>query len=414
MPFRLLHPRPICNRSPLHRRIAFALIALAGLQGGAALADEDAAFDRCIAGLQEQARAEGRSPRVVDEVVPGLRMVPRVIELDRRQPEFTETFTNYFNQRVTTARVMRGRALLREHRELLQQLASEYGVPPQYLVAFWGLETNYGSYLGRMPVLDSLATLACDQRRSRYFTGELMAALALIDDKGIEPGRMAGSWAGAMGHTQFMPSAYRRYAVDGDGDGRIDLWNSIPDALASGAHFLQQLGWQPGLRWGREVRLPRDFPFEHSGLDNRQALSAWRALGVTLADGAPLADSDLEAALIVPAGHRGPAFLVYRNFDVIMRWNRSQFYALAVGHLADRINGAGTLQQTLPDLPRLSNAQVGALQQRLNEKGFDAGEADGILGPATRGAIRGFQRERGMVADGYPDTSVFRALGVEI
>jgi len=373
-----------------------------------------AGFGQCIANLQQKALQQGVPEAVVTDTLPNLRPVPRVIELDRRQPEFSLSFANYLNRRVTPERVAKGRALLQEHRALLNKLVKQYGIPAQYLVAFWGLETNYGSYLGKMPILDSLATLACDQRRSAFFTGELFDALRLLQQPGVRP-PMLGSWAGAMGHTQFMPSAYRRYARDGDGDGRVDLWGSIPDALTSAANFLEQLGWQRELRWGREVRLPADYHYQDLGLNNRLALDHWRETGLHSATGAALPRADVDAALLVPAGHHGPAFLVYDNFDVIMRWNRSEFYALSVGYLADRINGAGELRRPPPtDMPNLSVALVKELQSRLNDLGFDTGEPDGILGPATREAIRAFQQKRNMVADGYPSHRVLKTLDLSI
>lgn len=374
-------------------------------------------FDQCVAELQIKARADGLPSSLVDEVLAKVSFVPRVIELDQRQPEFTATFANYLGRRVTDARINRGRELLAEYRPFLEQLTREYGIPPQYLVAFWGLETNFGAYLGKMRTLDSLATLACDPRRSGYFTTELLNALHIINTEKIDPARMEGSWAGAMGHTQFMPSAYRQHAIDGDRDGTIDLWQSPRDALASGANFLNKLGWERGLRWGREVGLPDNFPYDVAGRNQAKPLSYWRDLGVTRPDGSalPTGNSELKAALLVPAGHRGPAFLVYHNFNVIMGWNRSEFYALSVGHLADRINGAGALYQTPPeDLPRLTRVQIELMQTRLNALGFEAGEADGILGPGTRAAISRFQKSRDMVADGYPDTAVFRALDVSL
>lgn len=375
---------------------------------------EQMAFAECIAGLQQRAQAQGRSPQVVDEVLASLEFQPRVIELDQRQPEFTETFANYLKARVTAARVSIGRSLLAKHEQLLGQLQERYGVPPQYLVAFWGLETNYGGYMGKMPVLDSLATLACNPRRSTYFSAELLTALELLEREELAAAEMQGSWAGAMGHTQFMPSAYHRYAIDGDGDGRIDLWNSIPDALASAANFLHELGWQPDQRWGREVRLPPDFDYSSVDLNERRPLQEWRRMGLTTADGAPLPATSMPALLLIPAGHAGPAFLAYDNFDVIMRWNRSQFYALAVGHLADRINGAGRLRQPPPaDTPRLTRPEVEALQLQLNRLGFAAGEPDGILGPATRQAVQAYQKSRGLIADGYPGTELFSALAHE-
>ncbi|MDY0007121.1 MAG: lytic murein transglycosylase [Spongiibacteraceae bacterium] len=385
------------------------------LLAGAAQAGADSAmdFDACIQDWQARATRQGYAEPVVAGVIGALKPVPRVIELDRRQPEFSETFANYLNQRVTEARVERGRELLVEHAALLRDLTERYGVPPQYLIAFWGLETNYGSYLGKMPTLDSLATLACDPRRSGYFTGELFAALDLVVDGTATPDTMRGSWAGAMGHTQFMPSAYRRYAVDGDGDGRADLWNSVPDALSSAANFLSSLGWQRELRWGREVVLPRDFSYTRVGLDQPQPLSVWREQGVLTTLGRALTDADIKASLLVPAGYHGPAFLVYDNFQVIMRWNRSEFYAIAVGHLADRINGGGQLlRPPNPNDPRLSNAQVEALQKRLIELGFLEGEVDGRLGPATRSALRAFQADRGMIADGFAGRDVMVKLGI--
>lgn len=391
----------ICNIS------ALLILALSG--SFLAHADE---FSSCVLELQQQARTKGISPSVVEQALGSVKYVPRVIELDRRQPEFTETFANYLNNRITTSKVSEGRILLAKHQKQLAQLTQQYGIPAQYLIAFWGLETNYGSYLGKMPILDSLATLACDQRRSSFFTKELFEALHLIEIHQIEHQTMLGSWAGAMGHTQFMPSAYRAYAIDGDGNGRTDLWNSVPDALASAANFLHGLGWQKDLRWGREVKLPSNFSFENAGTEKRP-LSQWAEMGVSTATGAPLAKLDIEAALLVPAGHKGPAFLVYKNFDVIMRWNRSYFYAISVGYLADRINGAGALQVAPPaDAPRLGVERIRQLQEKLNALGFDAGEADGILGSGTRRAIRAFQQASKLIADGYPDALVFNALGL--
>lgn len=342
----------------------------------------------------------------------------RVLELDRRQPEFTQTFAGYFNGRVSETRVERGREMLATHRALLAEIQQRTGVPPQYLVAFWGLETNFGSYLGKMAIPDSLATLACDRRRSRYFTGELISALRIIDSGDVALEDMNGSWAGAMGHVQFMPSAYLRYAVDFDGDGRRDLFSSTEDALASAGYFLKALGWQPGLRWGREIQLPETFDYVLARGAVKKPLAEWRRLGVTDAFGHPLSTVPVDAALRLPAGHRGPAFLTYENFDVIMGWNRSVYYALSVGHLADRIAGAGRLQTPPPeDDLRFSNEDLRALQEQLNALGYDAGEPDGRLGPATRSAVSLFQSDNGFIPDGHLDPQVVekiraRAAGV--
>ncbi len=284
-------------------------------------------------------------------------------------------------------------------------------MPPQYLVAFWGLETNFGAYFGKVPVPDSLATLACDQRRSGFFTGELMQALHIIDAGDITADRMVGSWAGAMGHVQFMPSVFQKYAVDADHDGRRDLWDSVPDALASAANFLHGLGWQRGLRWGREARLPDSFDYGLTGLGQHRPLSQWVSMGVTDAWGRPLPRLDIDAAVLVPSGHKGPAFLVYHNFDVIMGWNRSQFYALSVGRLADEIAGGGPLRQPPPaDAMRVSRDQVRELQVELARLGFDVGKPDGIFGPATRRALSRFQQQRNLVADGNLDAEALDAV----
>jgi membrane-bound lytic murein transglycosylase B len=264
-----------------------------------------------------------------------------------------------------------------------------------------------------MPTLDVLATLACDRRRSDFFTAQLMTALGLVAEQGLVPDDMRGSWAGAMGHTQFMPTTWRDHAIDGDNDGRIDLWNSIPDALASAANYLAALGWREGERWGREVRLPDDFPYAETGLAQRRSLSEWRELGVRTANGSPLPVADLEAAVLVPMGHRGPAFLVYPNFETIMAWNRSQSYALAIGHLADRLVGGGPLVAALPDVDRaLARETILALQHRLIDLGHDPGEPDGLMGPATRAALRDWQSAAGRIADGYPDEDSLRAIGL--
>lgn len=372
-------------------------------------------FSLCIAGLQDRARNEGHSQWVVGEVLAGLQPQIRVIELDRAQPEFVQTFADYLYRRVTSNRIEQGRLYRQQYRPFLRELTKRYGIPGQYLMAFWGLETNFGRYLGKMPILDSLATLACDERRSQFFADELMIALLLLQRESLTPAEMQGSWAGAMGHTQFMPSAYSKHAVDGDGDGQINLWKSTHDALASGANFLQQLGWKTGERWGREVLLPKKFPYAQSGLKNRQPLAYWAGLGVTLTNRKALPTADLQASVLLPTGHTGPAFLVYQNFEVIMRWNRSESYALSVGLLADRIAGAGDLTRPPSrEEHALSRRTVESLQGRLNHLGFDAGEADGVMGPATRSALRAYQISVGFIADGYPDRETLSSIQVEL
>ncbi|MBR9727063.1 lytic murein transglycosylase [Shewanella intestini] len=371
-----------------------------------------AEFNQCVVQLKQQAKQAGISQQTIDTSVANLKYVPRVIELDRGQPEFTTTFADYLGKRVTESRVNQGRKLLKKHHDLLQQLTKKYGVPGQYIVAFWGLETNFGGYKGKMPILNSLATLACDPRRSKYFTQELMQALKLKEKYHFSDEKMVGSWAGAMGHTQFMPTNYAKYAVDGDGDGIADLWNSTTDALTSAANFLQHLGWKPNERWGREVLLPKPFDFELLGAKHAQPLTDWAKLNITQVSGQRLSTPDMKAALYVPSGHKGPAFLGYDNFNVIMRWNRSTFYAIAVGHLADRINGGVPLAITPPLHQRLSRAQVKQLQQALNDNGFEVGKPDGVLGKNSINGVQAYQRSKGLVADGFPDKATFSALGL--
>ena len=377
-------------------------------------ADPVQAFNVCKQNLQQSALEAGITPAIAEQVFANIKYQPRVIELDRSQPEFVQTFPGYFSKRVNDWRINKGRHLAGEHKELLQDLVKQYGIPAQYLLAFWGLETNFGGYKGKMPVLDSLATLACDPRRSTFFTRELLTAVKLLEEQSLEQEKMVGSWAGAMGHTQFMPSAYANYAIDGDGDGQINLWDSEADALTSAANFLSQLGWQPGFRWGREVKLPGGFDYSLLGYSKRRTVTDWNELGVTRASGDTLGSSDMNAYLVMPAGHEGPTFLAYPNFRVIMRWNNSEFYAIAVGRLADRIAGDGELVASLPPLPNYRRDDIKAMQEQLNQKGIDVGGADGILGPATREGIREFQRRSDMIADGFPSLAVMQALGIEV
>jgi membrane-bound lytic murein transglycosylase B len=373
------------------------------------VAQNKANFTQCIEEKQAEALKAGVSQSRVNSEFDRFSFIPRVIELDRSQPEFVSTFPSYFSKRVNEWRIEKGREKYAEHRDFLKTLTKKYGVPGHYLISFWGLETNYGGYKGKMSTLDSLATLACDARRSKFFTGELFLALKLMDSQGLSRENMQGSWAGAMGHTQFMPTTYTNYAIDGDGDGKIDLWNSEQDALASAAHFLWKLGWKPGLRWGREVKLPNGFDYQ---LANKEVktIAQWKALGVLHGNNSPLPNSDIEARLRVPAGHEGPAFLTYTNFRIIMRWNNSEFYAIAVGQLANQIAGGGGLYSALPDLPNFKISDIAKLQSKLDKLGYDVGRPDGIMGPSTREGIRQFQAENGLVADGFPSPTTIKTI----
>ena len=395
----------LVNLSMVMTQRLFFLVLVLSFSFSARAQLDQSGFQQCLPNLSERAAAEGISDET-RALISAFNFQQRVIELDRNQPEFVQTLPAYFSKRVNDWRINKGREMYAKHRDFLRQLTAQYGVPGHYLVSFWGLETNFGGYKGNMPTLDSLATLACDQRRQQFFTQELMLALKLVDRYELDPNEMTGSWAGAMGHTQFMPSTYTAYAIDGDGDDRVDLWNSEQDALASAANFLAKLGWQPGSRWGREVTLPETFDYSLAGKKYRQPLNEWSELGVQTANAEALPDSDIVATLRIPAGHLGPKFLTYQNFNIIMRWNNSEFYAIAVGNLADQIIHGSAIVAELPALPAISRVDIRQMQRQLSALGFDVGGADGIMGPSTRAGLRAYQAKHGLIADGFPSPEV--------
>ena len=373
---------------------------------------QNSEFATCVAGLKSRALEQGLDRAAVEDIFSVIEPLPDVIKSDRSQPEFVQTFEEYYARRVTEDRVDTGRALLVEHRALLNRVSAATGVPAQYLVAFWGLETNFGSYLGKLSIPSALATLACDPRRGKFFADQLFAATRIVASGDLTASSMQGSWAGAMGHMQFMPTTYIAHARDGDNDGRRDLLGSIDDAMASAAYYLADMGWQPGYKWGREVYLPDGFDYAQAGTQNWQPLSTWHELGVTDTAGRPVANLDLQSALVLPSGHLGPAFLVYPNFRIIMKWNRSEAYAIAVGRLADRIAGAGRLHRAHPPPAevKFSSAQIKRMQTQLNALGYDSGKPDGVIGSGTRRAVRAFQKDHGLIADGYPSTKVLEQV----
>ena len=387
-------------------RVWVAATALAVFVGFGAQASDFSSFLR---DMRTIAIAEGVRAATVDAAFRGLAANARVIELDRRQPEFTLSFWRYFRSAVSETRIANGQAALARHRAGLERASFASGVPPHVLSAFWGLETAYGEVLGDFDLVGALATLAHDPRRARFFRAQLIAALKIID-RGDLPLGARSSWAGAFGQMQFMPETFLRTAVDGDGDGRRDLMTNLNDAFQSAGSLLRQSGWRTGERWGREVRLPAGFDFRLVE-ERTQGLAAWAAAGVTLPDGRPLPRADIDARLLLPAGAAGPAFLAYPNFDVIMRWNRSTLYALAIGHLSDRINGAPPLSVApTGDDRRLRVSDIATLQRLLAQRGFDPGPVDGKAGPATRSALRRFQASVGLPSDGHPTPALLDRL----
>jgi membrane-bound lytic murein transglycosylase B len=298
-------------------------------------------FNEWLQGVRTEAASKGISQNTIRSALSNVTHIDRVIELDRKQPESRLTFPEYKNKVISSARINEGRELLRQHRTLLQSAsASTCGIDPAVIVALWGMETSYGKNTGNFSVINALATLAYDGRRSSFFRGELIKALKIIDEGHISVSEMEGSWAGAMGQNQFMPSSFHAYAIDGNGDGKRDIWNSLPDVFASTANYLCKSGWRADERWGRAVRTSQPIPSSLMGLDTRRSLREWSAMGVTLPNGQPLpSDSDMEASLVLPEGSSTP-YLAYNNYRTIMKWNRSVYFATSVGILSDAIASA--------------------------------------------------------------------------
>lgn len=401
-------------RMPLRFRSA----ALAGLllSAGAAAAQtpppvDTAAFARCMAGIRPDAVKAGIPAAAFDrlaDVTPDMSVLP----LLDSQPEFTTPLWDYLAGLVDDERVAEGRAKLMAHRVLLDRVAAQYGVDAETVVAVWGVESDYGRVSGKRPLRVSLATLACNGRRQPFFRSEFLALLKLMHDGDLRDPDTTGSWAGAFGHTQFMPSTYARIAVDFDSDGRRDLVDSIPDALASTANYLKRSGWQTGRPWGYEVTLPAGFNTAQAGRTNRRTVADWTARGVTRVDGGALPAGDTRAAVIVPTGVKGPAFIVFRNYDAIYSYNAAESYALAIATLADRLRGGKGLQTPWPtDDPGLSRAQRRELQTLLLARGHAIGEVDGMIGTASRRAIQAEQRRIGLTPDdGRAGVRILEAL----
>lgn len=375
---------------------------------GAGLAQEQK-FEQWVANFYTTAQASGIDASTLQSAFSSVQFLARVIELDRSQPEFNRPVWAYLDSAVSAQRIANGQEKLRQLRADIDPIATRYGVPTEILFAFWGIESNFGSNLGDFSTIDALATLAYEGRREDWARTELLAALRILQNHDIERTRMVGSWAGAMGQTQFMPTVFLAHAVDADGDGRRDIWNSLPDVMASTANFVAKSGWRAGEPWGVEVRLPSGFAIESATLEERQPSSAWAGKGVQTMDGAPLPILH-DSSVLLPAGASGPAFLVGTNFRTILKYNNSTSYALAVGLLAQQMAGGAPVQTPWPrDLHPLSRSQVQTLQELLNAQGFDSGTPDGVMGPATQRAIRQFQQSRALPADGYPTLELLTA-----
>ncbi|MCA3453753.1 MAG: lytic murein transglycosylase [Rhodobacter sp.] len=371
----------------------------------------EAGFAAWVAGFRPRALAAGITGQTFDAAFRDARFDPAVVEKDRNQSEFTKSIWDYLDIAVSDERVANGQAALQDNLALLERIEATYGVDKQVVVAVWGLESAYGTYRGTYPLIGTLATLAFDTRRGAFFEEQLLAALTILQNGDVDAAAMTGSWAGAMGHTQFIPTSYLAHAVDFTGDGRRDIWSDDPaDALASTAAYLANAGWQTGKPWGLEVTLPPGFDYGDTGERVKKPVAGWQALGVRTAEGGALPDHG-PASLLLPAGARGAAFLVFANFGAIERYNAADAYVIGVGHLADRIAGAPPIRAAWPRQDRvLSFDERVELQRRLAAAGFDPGAADGRIGPNTIAAVRAFQRSIGAVPDGYASLGVLQKL----
>ncbi|MGB5558739.1 MAG: lytic murein transglycosylase [Paracoccaceae bacterium] len=368
-------------------------------------------FRRWIEGFRSKALRNGISAATFDAAFKGVQYNTNVIQKDRNQSEFTKQIWEYLDSAVSDSRVSNGKQALRQNRKILDAVEAKYGVEKEVVAAIWGLESAYGTHRGDMPLIESLATLAFDGRRRGFFEQQLIAALKIIQQGNVSPRNMTGSWAGAMGHTQFIPTSYLAYAVDFTGDGKRDIWSDNPaDALASTAAYLARFGWRKGQPWGVEVALPKGFNYNLSGVRVKKSAADWTALGVRDAQGRKIPEYGA-ASILLPAGAQGAAFMIFQNFHVIERYNKADAYVIAVGHLSDRIKGGPALRAGWPrDDRSLSFSEKQEMQTRLTSAGFNTQGVDGVIGPNTIAAIRSFQARVGMIPDGYASLEILRRL----
>jgi membrane-bound lytic murein transglycosylase B len=386
--------------------LAISCPAGAFAQAQAKPAAQSGAFQGYIQSLWPLAQARGISRATFDNAFRGMTPDASIVALTRKQSEFTAPIWSYISSAVGGNRIARGQSAAAENAGVLAQIERSYGVPKEIVLGVWGMETGYGSFKGDKDVLRSLATLAAIRYRGDFFRDELLIALEILEKGLAQRSEMRGSWAGAMGHTQFMPSSYMKYAVDQTGDGHADIWSSTSDALASTANYLKSFGWVPGLPWAVEVQVPQGYDYRvFTG-----SFSSFASAGLTRADGRALPSSG-EARLFFPAGQGGPVFLLTANFDVIKKYNQSDAYALGVGHLGDRIAGRAAIQADWPvSAPRLNKAQIQEVQRRLRANGLYSADADGRIGTQTRDAVRQYQLRAGLIPDGYPTPALLARM----
>ncbi|NOT39048.1 MAG: lytic murein transglycosylase [Alphaproteobacteria bacterium] len=380
-------------------------------------ADQTPAFTAWLEGFKAEAKAKGIGQGTLDAAFANVDLNPRVIELNENQPEFSRAIWDYMDSAVSSDRVSKGRTMMRKYRKSLGRAERKHGVPASVITAIWSLESNFGQNLGGFNVIEALSTLAFEGRRASFGREQLLAALKIIENGDISAGRMIGSWAGAMGQTQFIPTVFLQYAEDGNGDGKRNLWDTRADVFVSTANYLEQKGWVENAPCFDEVRLPENFDYAQADIGTEKSVSDWSNAGVTLWDGRSLKrrsdqDSGALAAVLLPAGHRGPAFIAYPNFKVVLAYNNAISYALAICQLSNRFNGGGSFRTAWPreEMPILSRIDRVELQTLLSQRRYDVGEADGVIGRRTREAIRVYQRTAGMKPDGFATLALLQSL----
>jgi membrane-bound lytic murein transglycosylase B len=374
----------------------------------------DAKFDAFLAQARTEALAQGITAENFDSATAGIAPLPTIAGMNANQPEFNKPVWSYLDGAVSARRIKDAQFMLTRYGDVLDKIAVQSGVPKEILVSVWGMESDYGADSGSFNLFAALATLAYDGPRANYAKPEFLAALQIYQQRHYPLGEMVGSWAGAFGQTQFTPTTFLKYAADGDGDGQIDLWQSPPDALASAARLLSEQGWTRGQGWGTEISLPDGFAYEDADLENDKPVSEWSARGVKALNGEALPLTDSSAAIYLPAGARGPAFLIFPNFRMLLKYNNAASYALAVSLLADRMMGAPPVKHDWPrDERPLSRNERLQFQKDLQVLGFDPGTPDGVLGRNTRAALRQYQKSKSLAADGFPTAMLLGMLEIE-
>ncbi len=386
------------------------LAAHAPLPASAASCQNTGNFNRWLEAFKAEAAAEGISDRAIRAGLDGMALDPGIIARDRKQGVFQLSFLEFSDRLIAKYRLVQGAKLIKQNAALFQKIEAQFGVPAPVIVAFWGLETDFGADTGKLPTLRSLATLAYDCRRPDLFRGELKSALRIIERGDLTTAEMLGSWAGELGQVQFLPSHYLNHAVDYDGDGRRQLIKSKPDVLASAAKFLEHLGWKRGEPWLEEVTVPAELDWAQAELATKLSRAKWAEWGVRRAHGGALPADEAQASLLLPMGRLGPAFLAYQNFDVYLQWNESLIYSLTAAYYATRLAGAPAVSRGQPGIPALSLELARELQKQLTKRGLDVGEIDGKLGSKTRAAVKVMQLKLGLPADSYPTAELLDRL----